>query len=208
MKKGIVIELTALLDVILIMMFWLMMSLQNENDTIRTDYEEQIAQAEQDLNTANQNLKDTEKRANDAIANMQSELQKIREDADKEIVEAWKKAASINDNATANQLALDKYEQGILITINLKYDTDTKLIISDKNNILEQSNINVNDISEKLISSFEKSESEQDSVILCAFVYDGSEALYKDVKTVRTAISNVKEIYSDMYCTYINTKER
>lgn len=208
MKKGIVIELTALLDVILIMMFWLMMSLQNENDTIRTDYEEQIAQVEQDLNTANQNLKDTEKRANDAIANMQSELQKVREDADKEIVEAWKKAASINDNATANQLALDKYEQGILITINLKYDTDTKLIISDKNNILEQSNINVDDISEKLISSFEKSESEQDSVILCAFVYDGSKALYKDVKTVRTAISNVKEIYSDMYCTYINTKER
>lgn len=208
MKKGIVIELTALLDVILIMMFWLMMSLQNENDTIRTDYEEQIAQVEQDLNTANQNLKDTEKRANDTIANMQSELQKVREDADKEIVEAWKKAASINDNATANQLALDKYEQGILITINLKYDTDTKLIISDKNNILEQSNINVDDISEKLISSFEKSESEQDSVILCAFVYDGSKALYKDVKTVRTAISNVKEIYSDMYCTYINTKER
>ncbi len=208
MKKGIVIELTALLDVILIMMFWLMMSLQNENDTIRTDYEEQIAQVEQDLNTANQNLKDTEKRANDAIANMQSELQKVREDADKEIVEAWKKAASINDNATANQLALDKYEQGILITINLKYDTDTKLIISDKNNILEQSNINVDDISKKLISSFEKSESEQDSVILCAFVYDGSKALYKDVKTVRTAISNVKEIYSDMYCTYINTKER
>lgn len=160
------------------------------------------------MNTANQNLKDTEKRANDAIANMQSELQKVREDADKEIVEAWKKAASINDNATANQLALDKYEQGILITINLKYDTDTKLIISDKNNILEQSNINVDDISEKLISSFEKSESEQDSVILCAFVYDGSKALYKDVKTVRTAISNVKEIYSDMYCTYINTKER
>lgn len=210
-NKGIVIELTALLDVILIMMFWLMMNLQNSNDTIKTNAEERISQAEQQVLSADEKAVEAEKRADKAVAEMekmQTELDSVRENADKEIAEAWKKAASINDNATANQFALDKYEQGFLITINLKYNDTAGVLISDNSGVLGQSAVTTEDISEKLVSAFENSGLSQNDVIMCAMTYDGSEALYKDVRAVRTAVYDVKENYPNLYCTYINTKER
>lgn len=210
-NKGIVIELTALLDVILIMMFWLMMNLQNSNDSIRADAEERIAQAEQQVQTAEKNVSEAEKRAGEAVAGMermQSELEEVRENADREIAEAWKKAASINDNATANQYALDRYEQGFLITINLRYSGNAGISISDNSGILKRAVVTPEDISEKLISSFEDSGLSQNDVIMCAMTYDGSEALYRDVRTIRTAVYDVREVYPNLYCTCINTKER
>lgn len=210
-NKGIVIELTALLDVILIMMFWLMMNLQNSNDSIRADAEERIAQAEQQVQTAEKHVSEAEKRAGEAVAGMermQAEFEEVRENADREIAEAWKKAASINDNATANQYALDRYEQGFLITINLRYSGNAGIFISDNSGILKRAVITPEDISEKLISAFEDSGLSQNDVIMCAMTYDGSEALYRDVRTIRTAVYDVKEVYPNLYCTYINTKER
>ncbi len=210
-NKGIVIELTALLDVILIMMFWLMMNLQNNNDNIRAEAEERISQAEQQVQSAEENVSEYKKLADEAVAEMekmQAELEEIRQNTEKEIAEAWKKAASINDNATANQYALDKYEQGFLITINLRYNENSGIFISDNTGILEEAIITPEDISEKLISAFENSGLSQNDVIMCAMTYDGSEALYRDVRTIRTAVYDIKEIYPNLYCTYINTKER
>ena len=210
-NKGIVIELTALLDVILIMMFWLMMNLQNNNDNIRAEAEERISQAEQQVQSAEENVSEYKKLADEAVAEMekmQAEIEEIRENTEKEIAEAWKKAASINDNATANQYALDKYEQGFLITINLRYNENSGIFISDNTGILEKAIITPEDISEKLISAFENSGLSQNDVIMCAMTYDGSEALYRDVRTIRTAVYDIKEIYPNLYCTYINTKER
>lgn len=210
-NKGIVIELTALLDVILIMMFWLMMNLQNNNDNIRAEAEERISQAEQQVQSAEENVSEYKKLADEAVAEMekmQAELEEIRQNTEKEIAEAWKKAASINDNATANQYALDKYEQGFLITINLRYNENSGIFISDNTGILEEAIITPEDISEKLISAVENSGLSQNDVIMCAMTYDGSEALYRDVRTIRTAVYDIKEIYPNLYCTYINTKER
>ncbi|MDE6502445.1 MAG: hypothetical protein K2L10_10210 [Ruminococcus sp.] len=210
-NKGIVIELTALLDVILIMMFWLMMNLQNNNDNIRAEAEERISQAEQQIQSAEENVSEYKKLADEAVAEMekmQAEIEEIRENTEREIAEAWKKAASINDNATANQYALDKYEQGFLITINLRYNENSGIFISDNTGILEEAIITPEDISEKLISAFENSGLSQNDVIMCAMTYDGSEALYRDVRTIRTAVYDIKEIYPNLYCTYINTKER
>ena len=42
-NKGIAIELTALLDVILIMLFWVMMSMEHEKEVVHTEAEETIA---------------------------------------------------------------------------------------------------------------------------------------------------------------------
>ncbi|MDE6679215.1 MAG: hypothetical protein K2K02_09260, partial [Ruminococcus sp.] len=151
------------------------------------------------------------KLADEAVAEMekmQAEIEEIRETTEREIAEAWKKAASINDNATANQYALDKYEQGFLITINLRYNENSGIFISDNTGILEEAIITPEDISEKLISAFENSGLSQNDVIMCAMTYDGSEALYRDVRTIRTAVYDIKEIYPNLYCTYINTKER
>lgn len=210
-NKGIVIELTALLDVILIMMFWLMMNLQDNNDSIRADADSRISQAEQQVQNAEEKVSQAEKLAEDAVAEMerlQAELENVREQAEKEIAESWKKAASINDNATANQLALDRYEQGMLITINLCYSESGEILISDSSETLAYSGTEQKNISQCLMSSFEKLNLGQNDVILCAMTYNGSTALYKDVKAVRTAVNDVKELYPNLYCTYINTKER
>lgn len=210
-NKGIVIELTALLDVILIMLFWLMMSLRNTSDNIRADAEERISKAEQQVKSAEESASEAESRADKAVAEMekmQTELEEVRENADREIAEAWKKAASINDNAAANQYALDRFERGFLITVNLRYDADTGVLISDNNGDSEQADVTIDDISSKLTAYFESSGFGQNDVILCAMTYDGSQALYRDVRTLRTAVYHVKENYPNLYCTYINTKER
>lgn len=210
-NKGIVIELTALLDVILIMLFWLMISLQNNNDNIRAEAEERISQAEQIVQDAETDVYEAQKRADKAVEEMekmQAEVEEIRENSEKEIAEAWKKAASINDNATSNQYALDRYEQGFLITINLRYDTSAGVLISNNSGDSEHAQVTEDDISDKLKNSFEISGLKKNDVILCAMTYDGSKALYRDVKAVRTAVNSIKEDYPNLYCAYINTKER
>ena len=45
---------------------------------------------------------------------------------------------------------------------------------------------------------------DENDVILCAFVYDGSRALYRDVKTITAAADIVGREYNNFYCTYIN----
>ena len=210
-NKGIVIELTALLDVILIMLFWLMMSLRNTSDNIRADAEERISKAEQQVKSAEESVSEAESRADKAAAEMekmQTELEEVRENADREIAEAWKKAASINDNAAANQYALDRFERGFLITVNLRYDMGAGVLISDNSGDSEQADVTADDISGKLTAYLESLDFGQNDVILCAMTYDGSQALYRDVRTVRTAVYDVKENYPNLYCTYINTKER
>lgn len=208
-NKGIVIELTALLDVILIMLFWIMMNVQDSNENIRAEADSRISDAEKQIKEAEESVSEAERTAENAVAEMeriQTELDSVREETEKEISEAWKKAASINDNAAANQYALDNYEKGHLITINLN---DSKISISDNNNTLGQTSvISDNTIAESLVSSLENLNLGQNDVILCAMVYDGSEALYRDVKAVKNAVDEVKNSYTNLYCTYINIKER
>lgn len=208
-NKGIVIELTALLDVILIMLFWLMMNIQDSNENIRAEADNRIADAEKQVKDAEESVSVAERTAENAVAEMekmQAELDTVREETEKEIAEAWKKSASINDNATKNQYALENYEKGRLITINL---SDSGISISENNSAVGQTSvISERTITESLVSSLESLNLGQNDVILCAMVYDGSEALYKDVKAVRNAVDEVKNSYTNLYCTYINIKER
>lgn len=204
-NKGIIIELTSLLDVILIMLFWLMMNLQEQNRNISTEAENRMAQAEQIVS-------DAEKTAGDALAELEeikAEMEKLRESTDAEITEAWKKAASINDTAAANLQALENFEQGNFIMIDLCYGDSGEIIISGNNDIIGETDIlSYENISQNIISSFESYGFEKDNTIICAVTYNGSQALYKDVKAVRMAVEEVKKIYPDFYCTYLNNKER
>lgn len=208
-NKGIVIELTALLDVILIMLFWIMMNVQNSSESIQTEAEKRVAVAEEQVKKAEESVSEAEKRAENAVSEMekmQTELDSVREETEKEIAEAWKKAASINDNAAANQYALENYENGRLITINLNYEN---ILISDGNDVLGQTSvISKDNIEKSLIASLESVNLGQNDVILCAMIYDGSEALYRDVRAIKTAVDEVKGSYTNLYCTYINIKER
>lgn len=194
-SKGIVIELTALLDVILIMLFWVMMNTQNSSENIKEQAESQIEAAETQLETERENW--------------EKEKEQILTDASSQIEQAWKKAESIDSNGAKNQQALDGYAQGLLVTLNLRYDgggNSGVLYISDSGN--EQIPVSVTDentMAEEILSAFDDMGLERDSVVLCAMVYDGDAALYRDVKTVTSAVDIVGEAYENFYCTFINT---
>lgn len=186
-SKGIVIELTALLDVILIMLFWVMMNVQ---DGSRSDFEE----AERKTAAAEQRLK-----------TVQEELD-IKNSQFKRISEILR---NINKNAADNQQALIGYENGMLITLDIEYNKDGKLIIYNSSNVLGETEISSEtEISRCIRNALEKAGLNKDDVILCALIYDGSVSLYKDVKKVNAAVDVVRSVYTNFYCAYINTASR
>ncbi|MDE6834571.1 MAG: hypothetical protein K2J39_10070 [Ruminococcus sp.] len=211
-NKGIIIELTSLLDVILIMLFWLMMNLQEQNKNISEEAENRISQAEEIVADAQESVSNAEKISVDALKELEkikAEMEELRESTDNEITEAWKKAASINDTATANQQALENFEKGSFIMVDLCYNDSGEVVISDSNDTIGQTDIlSYTNISKELINSFKDYGFSKDNTIICAVTYNGSQALYKDIKAVRMAIDDVKKSYPYFYCTYINNKER
>lgn len=189
-SKGIVIELTALLDVILIMLFWIMMNVQEAGESAMADAEKRASAAQQQLEET------------------QNELNRLTE-KNAELLKKWSAAENLNQEAAANQEALIGYEQGKLITLDVEYDTDGKLYVYNSDERLGSVSLNsVTEISRCIIDSLEKAGLEENDVILCVLIYDGSVSLYKDVKTVNAAIDVVRDLYKNFYCAYINTAER
>lgn len=187
-NKGIAIELTALLDVILIMLFWVMMNVQDNSEAVKAEAENKTAAVQQELEET------------------QKKLDVLREETDAEISRIWQMAENADKNAAANQQALYGYEQGMLVTMNIKYETNGELIIYNYNEQLGQASLfSEDDVYDSMIAALGKAGLNNDDVILCALVYDGSTALYKDVKKVREAVDRVSDVYKSFYCTYINT---
>ena len=184
-NKGIAIELTALLDVILIMLFWVMMSMEHEKEVVHTEAEETIAQYEADC----------EQRVSDISA----ELDAVKAQYERFLDE------NAEDAAVANQKALDEFAQGRMITLNLTYDAVGKLFILDETGELGHTLLGTEqEIAGEISKVIESSGLDENDVILCAFVYDGSRALYRDVKTITAAADIVGREYNNFYCTYIN----
>ena len=186
-NKGIAIELTALLDVILIMLFWIMMSMKQETEEVRV-------QAQEEIDKYEQMYIDAVEKQNEALE-LQSEAEKKYEsllaDSDAAV-------------SAANQKALDEYAQGRLITMNLRYDAVGKLFIFDESKELGRTIDSKESISDKIDEIFKNEKLSKNDVILCAFVYDGSRALYSDVNRISAAVEDVNANYKNLYCTYIN----
>ncbi|MBQ9898678.1 MAG: hypothetical protein IJM44_04385 [Ruminococcus sp.] len=191
-SKGIVIELTALLDVILIMLFWVMLNIQDSSEAVKADAESRVAAAEQQL----EEQKLESERA----------LEELRQSTAAEIERANTIAANINAQAYANQQALDGFEKGVLVTLNLRYDNAGELYILNNSEQIGVAQItSKQDIADKIVESLRSSGSQNDDVILCAMIFDGNTALYTDVRTVSSAVETVRDTYKNFYCTYINT---
>lgn len=189
-SKGIVIELTALLDVIMIMLFWVMMNVKDSNEQVRADAENKVAMVQQQLDESRQ------------------EVDTIRAQADAEVESAWEMAENINKNAAANQQALLGYEQGMLVTLNIRYDSDGMLYISNYDEQLGKAAISSEDeVYDLIVAALQKAELKEDDVVLCALVYDSENSLYKHVKKVKAAVERVRNVYHSFYCTYIDTSK-
>lgn len=185
-SKGIVIELTALLDVILIMLFWVMMSVR---DGSQSDAEA----AREEAKTANR---------------LVAELNKKLDQKDEEVKKLKVFIENFDADSVELQNALEGYESGMLITLYIKYEDTGRLVIRNAEKSLGDTNISSSaELSASIISAFENAGLKQDDVILCALVYDGSSALYRDVRTVDQAVEGVREAYKIFYCADINTAE-
>lgn len=186
-NKGIVIELTALLDVILIMLFWVMMNVRESNNAAVEMAEQRAAAAESNL------------------AAVQQKLEELDEQKQIEIEKVWALAKDIDKNAAANQEALYGYEKGMLVTLNIRYDKDGMLYVTNGGKSLGKATVSsANDIYGCIVDALGKLELSDDDVILCALVYDGSVTLTRDYNTVNSAIERVRGVYKSFYCTYIN----
>ena len=181
-NKGIVLELTSLLDVIMIMLFWVMTDVSASADSQKEDAKAQVQAVTQQLEEQKQKSAD--------------ELENLRKNMQKQIDEAYKKAENINSNAAKNQQALDGYTQGMLISLDMRNENGTdKLYISR------------NDISGRLISLFEGLGAADGEVMLAAVVYDGDAVLYRNMRIVENAVQAVSDKYENVYFTYINTSK-
>ena len=191
-NKGIVIELTALLDVIMIMLFWVMMNMSEKTEDANSKAQEEIKAAQQQV------MIEKEK--------AQEQIDSILDDTSRQIAEIKENAENADSMALKNQQALDGYEQGLPVKLSLKFENgEDYLYISKGEDIQTSFTVSGGNLSEQIISAFEQMGLEKDEVILCALVYDGSQVLNRDYNAVANAAQQIREVYGNFYCTYINT---
>ncbi|WP_287993961.1 hypothetical protein [Ruminococcus sp.] len=191
-NKGIIIELTALLDVIFIMLFWMMMNVQEGSAKVKEDADSRIAEAQAEVVQVREEAEE--------------KLESMREQADMEIQRARKLAEDIDSTAAANQQALENFGDGLMLTINLRYSPGGELTVTNGDTVLSRSAVtNEDDVYSALSAALRKADIGTDDVVLCAFVYDGSHALFRDVSGITDAVGRLGKSYKNFYCTYINT---
>lgn len=184
-NKGIAIELTALLDVILIMLFWVMMNMERQSENVREEAESRIAASEQKYEEMYDSM-------TSALNQKQAVIDKYEGLTDESV-------------AAANQKALDNFSEGRLITLNLSYDAVGTLSVLDENGELGHTLITSREeIADKITACLKDAGLSENDVILCALVYDGDRARYKDMKLIKLAADDVAGSYGKFYCTYIN----
>lgn len=188
-NKGIAIELTALLDVILIMLFWVMMSMERQSENVRADAEEQIAASKKKYEDMYESMYES----------MSAELEEKQATIDKY------ESRDTESVAAANQKALDEFAEGRIITLNLSYDAVGTLVALGEDGEIGHTLISDRrDIAEKISGYLTDAGLGEDDVILCALVYDGDRALYDDLNVIKDAAGDVAKTYGNFYCTYIN----
>lgn len=188
-NKGIVIELTALLDVILIMLFWVMMSMEKNNDKVRSDAAAQVAAAEQKYQDSLEKLEVS-----------REEYDILRNEFDS-LLDATSESAAV-----ANQKALDEFANGNVLVLKIKYTDYPVIYVYNGSEELGHSVIESKaGAYEQIISSIKKLGLTEKDSILCLFIYDGSTTARFDANYIREAMEDVRLKYSRFYCTYTST---
>lgn len=179
-SKGIIIELTSLLDIILIMLFWVMLNVSNSAADAQKKAQEQID------------------KANDKVAQAQK-------DAQEQIDEINKQNSQMQLDFENMQNALDGFNNGKMVTLEMKFENNQDVIYISREGDNAQT-VSVDEkLSENLAASLDSYGLDKNSIILAAFIYDGNTVLYRDVNTVQNVLGNIKGNYKNIYFTQINT---
>ncbi len=184
-NKGIIIELTSLLDVILIMLFWVMMVSSDKADKAEQ-------QAEQKVQAAN--------------AAAQVTADKAKEDAEKYINERLAEQREEIDKLDEYVKTIEGFEDGEMLSISITYVNDSEVLSFTRSgrqlsSVTLTSYSNIEEEIRRVLDTLPS----KDGIILAAFIYDGNTALYRDVQGVRNALENLRKDYSGIYFAYINT---
>lgn len=179
-NKGIIIELTSLLDVILIMLFWLILNMSNT--------------------AAN-----AEKKAQEQIDAANAKVEQAKQDAQKQTDSINEQNEQMRKQAENMQNALDGFSNGKMVTLEMKYEDGRDVIYVSQDSQQPKPVIVNSELPEKLTEALNSYGLDKDSIILAAFMYDGSSVLYRDVNTVQTTLGKIKGNYKNIYYTQVNT---
>ena len=190
-NKGIIIELTSLLDIIMIMLFWVMLNVSNSAADAEKKAQEKIDAANSKVASAQA---DAQKQIDEAKQENQKEIDKINE-----------QNREMKQNAENMQNALDGFNEGKMVTLEMKFENGQDVIYVSQNGGSSQS-VTVDDkLKDNLSSALNSYGLDKDSIILAAFMYDGNTVLYRDVNNVQDVLSKIKGNYKNIYFTHINT---
>ncbi len=184
-NKGLVIELTSLLDVILIMLFWVMMVSSDKADKAEQKAEEKVqaanAQAQVMIDKANE---DAEKYINERINDQREQLDKLDEYVK----------------------TLEGFQNGEMLSISITYvnGADELSFARSGKQLSSVALTSYLDIGKEIRKVLEQLPN-KDGIILAAFIYDGNTALYRDVLAVRSALESLRGDFPGIYFAYINT---
>ena len=168
-NKGIIIELTSLLDIIMIMLFWVMLNVSN-------------------------NAQDIEKKAQEKIDEANAKTVQAQQDAQEQIDKIKEENKATELAAKNMQDALDGFSSGMMVSVEMRYSDGKDVIYVSRNNS-EPAAVEVNDkLNEELSKALDSYGLTKDSIILAAFMYDGDKVLYRDVnKVLDTQINTTKQ---------------
>ena len=184
-NKGLIIELTSLLDVILIMLFWVMMVSSDKADKAEQNAEAKVQQANAEAQVKIDEAKeDAERYINERLAEQKEDLEKLDEYVK----------------------TLEGFENGEMLSISITY-VDQSEMLSFARSGEQISTVALTDYSdiEYEIRRVLDTLPNKNGIILAAFIYDGNTALYRDVLGVRKALENLRKDYGGIYFAYINT---
>ena len=191
-NKGIIVELTSLLDVILIMLFWVMMVSSDKADKAEQKAEEKVQAAN---------------------AQAQVQIDKAKEDADRYINDRLAEQKDKLDKLDEYSRTLENFENGEMLSISITYVGEA----AGRTEMLSFARAG-EQISSVALTDYSDIESEikkvldllpnKDGIILAAFIYDGNVDLYQHVIAIRKALENLRSEYEGIYFAYINTSGR
>ncbi|MBO5575571.1 MAG: hypothetical protein J5956_04660 [Ruminococcus sp.] len=182
-NKGIIIELTSLLDIIMIMLFWVMLNVSN-------------------------NAQDIEKKAQEKIDEANAKTVQAQQDAQEQIDKIKEENKATELAAKNMQDALDGFSSGMMVSVEMRYSDGKDVIYVSRNNS-EPAAVEVNDkLNEELSKALDSYGLTKDSIILAAFMYDGDKVLYRDVNKVLDTLGKIKGNYKNIYFTQINTTKQ
>lgn len=169
-QKGIIIELTSLLDVILIMLFWVMMNSNQQSESYRD-------KADAEIEAANEQTR---------LVQAQLEEEKLKEDA--------------------LAKALTGFADGQLYELKISFDESADvLVLSFGGEEIDRLGFEQAEAIKRAVASIEIPE---DSAVLAAVIYDGDKVLYRDMQSIRAALTELSKENDNIYIGYIDTSLR